>query len=187
VAVILRAVFKRSAIFTSTISAPLLFAAVVCGQTSSIEGDVKGVDGRVASSAEVKIERQDRKAAPRIIKTDARGRFVANSLPAAAYNVTARVAGGITSPVQAIIVHADRPVMLSFDLREPAGGKKTTSLKKKKKYVWVPAETGTHLGGRYVEVEDDSDAVPGTLNVQKGSSNMLRRIQSSGTNNPNGN
>jgi hypothetical protein len=179
--------FKSSAIFAFTISAPLLFAAVVCGQTSSIEGDVKGVDGRAARAAEVRIERQDRKAAPRLVTTDARGRFVANSLPAAAYNVSARVAGGITSPVQPITLHADRPVMLRFDLREPAGGKKTTGLKKKKKYVWVPAETGTHLGGRYVEVDDDSDTVPGALNVEKGSSNMLRRIQSNGTNNPKGN
>jgi hypothetical protein len=170
--------FNRSTIFTFTISAPLLFAAVVSGQTSSVEGDVKGVDGRVAKGAEVRIERQDKKASPIVVQTNSGGRFLVNNLPAGNYAVVAKVSGGVTSPTQTVKLTAQRPIMISFDLRGPTGGKMANA-RKKKRYVWVPEETGSHLGGRYVEVPEDATGINDqTPNLQQADGRLLQRVQS---------
>jgi len=50
--------------------------------------------------------------------------------------------------------------------------------------VWVPAATGSHIGGGWVEVDDEGKSAPGTLNVQRANAEQLQRqIQSQG--NPN--
>jgi hypothetical protein len=41
----------------------------------------------------------------------------------------------------------------------------TTEQKQGKHMVWVPAETGSHLGGRWVEGDESAKPPPGTLNV----------------------
>ncbi|MFL6583649.1 MAG: carboxypeptidase-like regulatory domain-containing protein [Chthoniobacterales bacterium] len=149
---------------------------------SVLQGNVKGVDGRAAKGAEVRIERQDRKGSPVLVRTDSTGNFIAKNLGTGRYLVTAKGAGGVTSPVETVNLGADRPVMISFDLRGTVAGKSATGGKKKKKYVWVPEETGSHLGGRYVEVDDDSDTVPSAQNVQRANTKSLERIQNSGAN-----
>ena len=40
--------------------------------------------------------------------------------------------------------------------------------------VWVPANTGSHIGGRWVEVPDGATE-PGTLNVQRANAEQLQR------------
>jgi hypothetical protein len=51
--------------------------------------------------------------------------------------------------------------------------------------VYVPAETGSNLSGRWVEVDDNAGsaaATAGTGHVDKGGAAMLRQLQSaSGT------
>jgi len=43
--------------------------------------------------------------------------------------------------------------------------------------VWVPSDTGSHLGGRWVEVGETGSAGTGASNVQTGSAEDLRRQQ----------
>ena len=47
--------------------------------------------------------------------------------------------------------------------------------------VWVPPSTGSHMGGRWVEVPDGA-AEPGALNVKRANAEQLQReAQSMGT------
>jgi hypothetical protein len=47
----------------------------------------------------------------------------------------------------------------------------------KKHKVWVPNNTGTHIGGRWVEVDESGSTDAGALNVKRGSGEDLRRQQ----------
>jgi hypothetical protein len=46
---------------------------------------------------------------------------------------------------------------LNFDLRKTSGAKTVGATGKKKHKVWIAAETGSNIGGRWVEVEDGQD------------------------------
>src|SRR5664279_3387087 len=65
------------------------------GQKTAIQADVKGVDGRPAKAAQIRIERQDKKTASVMVKTDSRGHLATTNLEAGTYKLTAIVAGGI--------------------------------------------------------------------------------------------
>ena len=43
--------------------------------------------------------------------------------------------------------------------------------------VWVPSNTGSHIGGRWVEVDENGNADTGALNVKRGSAEALQREQ----------
>jgi len=55
--------------------------------------------------------------------------------------------------------------------------------KKGKHMVWVPAGTGTHIGGHWEEVPDGATSA-GSLNVQRTSAEALQR-QAQSMGNPN--
>ena len=50
-------------------------------------------------------------------------------------------------------------------------------VKSGKHKVWVPSDTGSHLGGRWVEVGETGSADTGASNVQRASAEELRRQQ----------
>ena len=58
---------------------------------AAIEAEVTGVDGRSAKAAEVRIERQDKKMAQLVGKTDRRGRLTTTNLEVGTYKLTATV------------------------------------------------------------------------------------------------
>src|SRR6266550_2212090 len=80
--------------------------------TPTIQGDVRGPDGKLLAGAEVRVQLKDAKAAA------------------------------------------------------PA--------KKAKHMVWVPADTGSHLGGRWVEVDDQGKGAAGA-NIDKASGEGLHK------------
>jgi hypothetical protein len=126
-----------------------LLLGVAFGQNAGLQADVKGVDGRPSKSAEVRIERQDKKMPPVIVKTDRRGHLVATNLEAGTYKLTATVEGGIKSS-QIVKTQANKPVLVAFDMtKNPA-----VTSKAPKKRVWVPAQTGSNIGGHWVDVDD---------------------------------
>ena len=73
--------FWKRFIHTAVVLCIPLFAASAFSQTS-LSGEVTGVDGRPITGADVRLQREDAKAAPIALKTDGKGRFVAKSLPA---------------------------------------------------------------------------------------------------------
>ncbi|HEY2842485.1 MAG TPA: tetratricopeptide repeat protein [Bryobacteraceae bacterium] len=79
--------------FKLTIFGPLvLFAAAGLAQTSNIQGDVKGPDGKPLSGAQIKLDRTDIKQSFNV-KTNKDGHFLYANLPTGVYNITVIVAG----------------------------------------------------------------------------------------------
>jgi hypothetical protein len=73
--------------------APLfLLATVGFAQTSNIQGDVIGTDGKPLQGAQIKLDRTDIKQSFNV-KTDKKGHFLYANLPTGMYNVTVIVSG----------------------------------------------------------------------------------------------
>ena len=80
---------------------------------------------------------------------------------------------------------ADQPTQLNFDLKPVAASQAAAGAKTGKHKVWVPNNTGTHIGGRWVEVPDGA-AEPGALNVKRASAEELQRATQSMSQKPSG-
>jgi hypothetical protein len=59
----------------------------------------------------------------------------------------------------------------------PNAGVNNAGVKSGQHKVWVPSDTGSHLGGRWVEVGETGSADTGASNVQTASAEELRRQQ----------
>jgi hypothetical protein len=64
---------------------------------------------------------------------------------------------------------------LNFDLMPVSAAQASAEQKKGKHVVWVPSNTGSHIGGRWVEVDDSAKTDPGALNVQRANAEQLQR------------
>ncbi len=148
---------------TLLLTGAFVFPAIA---SSSIQGDVRGVDGRALTGAEIRLERKDRTGSALTTATDTRGHYSVNGLSVGLYRISVVVDGAVRSALS--IKTADRNARVDFDLK-PAAAKNV------KHYVWMPADTGSHLGGRWVEV-DDSSAVAGTWNVDRQSAELAREL-----------
>ena len=74
-------------------AAPLfLLAAAGFAQTSNIQGDVIGTDGKPVQGAQIKLDRTDIKQSFNV-KTDKKGHFLYANLPTGIYNITVLVSG----------------------------------------------------------------------------------------------
>jgi carboxypeptidase family protein len=143
--------------------------AVAFGQ--SIEGTVRGSDGKALKDAEVRVEGKDKKVAT--TKTDARGHYSYARLSPGVYKVSVVLGGAVQSSVN--VKTAPNNSKIDFDL-------KPASANKVKHYVWVPARTGSHMGSGWVEVDDGGNAAPGALNSQTSSAELAREMQRRSTN-----
>lgn len=141
---------------------------------SGIQGVVKDAKGQPIKGAEVRIESKDGKQHFNNVKTDAKGRYVSDGLPVGAYRVSLLVNGAVKGSIMNTKTKADQTTVLNFDLNPIPASKATAEQKKGKHMVWVPAGTGSHIGGRWVEVPDGATA-PGALNVQRASGEQLQR------------
>jgi len=149
-------------------------AATAWAGPSSIQGVVKDAKGQAIKGADVRIESKDGRQKFNTVKTDAKGRYVSNGLPVGAYRVTLVVNGAVKGSIANTKTKADQTTQLNFDLNPVPASKATGEQKKGKHMVWVPSGTGTHIGGRWVEVPDGATE-PGALNVQRASGEQLQR------------
>jgi hypothetical protein len=69
---------------------------------------------------------------------------------------------------------SDQATQLNFDLKPVAAGQASAGQKKGKHMVWMPPTTGSHTGGRWVEVSDGATEA-GTLNVKRANGEQLQR------------
>jgi hypothetical protein len=118
-----------------------LFAATLSAQTSSVEGNVVGADGRPLKDAEIRFEQREGLVSPIISRTDANGHYTA-ALPRGTYKLSLATAGKVRASITVRGTGANSRI--DFDLRPSAE-------KKIKHYVWVGGGTGSHLPGRWVE------------------------------------
>jgi len=141
-------------------------------QALSIQGNVKGPDGKPVNGASVRIEQKNAKTMLNDAKTDRKGNYGFNSLASGTYKLTAWV-NNVPTSIDNVKTRPGGAVRVDFDIKPPAA---KAAGKKAKHMVWMPAETGTHIGGRWVEVEDGS-VILGTERVDKASGEAFRTLQ----------
>ena len=84
--------------------------------------------------------------------------------------------GAVKACITNIKTKQDQATELNFDLKRLAAAQATTEQKKGKHMVWLPARTGSHLGGNWVEVDDYGKAASGS-NIYTDGGDDLRRQQ----------
>src|SRR5262249_1250855 len=144
---------------------------------SAIQGTVKDAKGQAIRGADVRIESRDGKKLFQTVKTDGSGHYISGALAAGAYRVTLVVNCAVKSSIMNTTTKSDQRTQLNFDLKPASASKASAPAKGGKHMVWVPSNTGSHIGGRWVEVDDSGNADTGALNVKKGSADALQQEQ----------
>ena len=144
---------------------------------SSIQGVVKDAKGQPIKGADVRIESKDGSKLLKTVKTDGNGRYISDGLSAGVYRVTLAVNGAVKASIMNTKTMVDQPTQLNFDLKPVARSQASAAVKSGKHMVWVPASTGSHIGGRWVEVDDTGSGAVETLNMRKGSAETAHQWQ----------
>jgi hypothetical protein len=148
------------------------FAAIASAGSGFVQGTVTDPAGQPIKNAEIRVEPRNGGNVVATTKTDPNGRYATAALPTGTYRVTLIVNGAVRSSINNTTTRANKPTELNFKVQAAAAAQKTVA--KKKHLVWMPANTGTHTGGRWVEVEEGGTAAD-ALNVQKASAEELQR------------
>ena len=155
----------------------LLCAATAWAGPASIQGIVKDAKGQPIKGADVRVESRDGKQVFNTVKTDAKGRYISQGLKPGVYRVSLVANGGVKASVMNTSAKADQVTQLNFDLKPVAASQASAAGKSGKHKVWVPSNTGSHIGGSWVEVDDSGTTNAGALNVKRGSAEALRQEQ----------
>jgi hypothetical protein len=144
-----------------------------------LQGIVKDSKGQVIAGAEVHITAKDGSGLEKIVRTDSGGNYGVSKLPVTDYEVVLFVNGQIKASINNAKVLSDKPTQLDFKL---TGQYATNQQKKHTHMIYVPAETGSNLSGRWVEVDDQTGpaSTAGTDNVKRLSGEAARRFQTGG-------
>ena len=150
--------------------------------SARIQGMVTDSNKNPVAGAEVHISAKDGSGLQKIIRTDSNGQFGVSNLPVTDYEVVLFVNGQIKASLTNQRVFQNKPTLVDFKLT----GKYASNTKTKHTHmVYVPAETGSNLSGRWVEVDDISGA--GAAGAESGevrhlSGAAVRQMQSGGSN-----
>ncbi len=96
----------------SLVGVILVTFSVLAG-TSVLEGVVKDATGRPVKGADVRIEAKN---FSKILKTDASGHYVTDSLPVGTYKVMLVINGQVKTSVLEAKTQLGKPTQLNFDL-----------------------------------------------------------------------
>src|SRR4029077_3659817 len=103
--------YRTKVLAASFVAVAGVFSGVAFGQ--SIEGTVRGSDGKALTAAEVRIEGKDKKVAA--TKTDARGHYSYARLSPGVYKVSVLLGGAVQSSVN--VKTAPNNSKIDFDLK----------------------------------------------------------------------
>ena len=162
--------YRTQVLAASFVAVAGVFSGTAFGQ--SIEGTVRGSDGKALKDSEVRVEQKGNKSVV-TTKTDSHGHYSYARLSPGVYKVSVVLGGAVQSSVYVQTTTTNSRI--DFDLK-PATAKKV------KHYVWVDAKTGTHMGSGWVEVNDAGNAAPGALNSQTASGELAREMLRRSTN-----
>ena len=145
-----------------------------------VRGTVLGNDGRPLPGVEVRADRVDGKAPVVIGKTDSKGHYALTGLKLGTYKLTTLV-NRVPQSSATLKTKANKWVRIDFNFAamQKVAGAKMAGAKRKKHYVYVSGETGTHIGGGHWEEVDDSGNSTGSQPVERVSGSSLNRPQSS--------
>jgi hypothetical protein len=177
----------QTGFITLLVSAVAAFAADPVGP-ARIQGVVKDSKLQPVAGAEVHIQAKDGSGLQKIVRTDSNGQYGVSKLPTTDYEVVLFVNGKIKASINNTKVFPNKPTQLDFKL---TGQYAANAAKKHTHMVYVPAETGSNLSGRWVEVDDSTGApdaaITGSGNVTRLSGEAVRQMTSSGRSNSGGN
>jgi hypothetical protein len=150
-----------------------LLSSIALAGTPALEGIVKDVKGHPIKGAEVRIEARTG-VFSKTLKTDAKGHYRFDKLTLGTnYKVTLVINGKVKASILNATVRTGKPTELNFDLNKTKGYSKTHM-------VYMPQETGTHIGsGRWVEVDDNGNVVDNNPSIKHLSPEAIRQMQSS--------
>ena len=154
----------------------LSFASAWAGP-ASIQGIVKDAKGQPIKGADVRVESRDGKQLFNTVKTDGKGHYTSQGLKPGVYRVSLVVNGAAKASIMNTSAKADQATQLNFDLKPAPTSQAATGQKTGKHMVWMPPTTGSHTGGRWVEVDDNGSAGAGALNVKRANAESLRQQQ----------
>jgi hypothetical protein len=156
--------YRTRVLAAAFVAGTVVFSGAAFGQ--SIEGVVRGTDGKALKDAEVQVAQKGKKSVV-ATKTDARGHYSYAKLSPGVYKVSVVLDGAEKSSVNVKTTTTNSRI--DFDLK-PTGAKKV------KHYVWADPPTGSHIGGGWVEVNDAGISTPGALNSQTSSADLARQM-----------
>src|SRR5690348_1684984 len=102
-----------------TTAGMMLFAFSALAQTASLEGTVKGEDGKPLQGALVKIDRTDIKGHYQV-KTDKKGHYLHAGLPLGTYDITVAVNNQDKDGVKGVKLRSSDMMPVDFDLSKTA-------------------------------------------------------------------
>ncbi|PYL21546.1 MAG: hypothetical protein DMF44_13075 [Verrucomicrobia bacterium] len=155
----------------------LLCAATAWAGPASIQGVVKDAKGQPIKGADVRVESRDGKQLFNTVKTDGQGHYISQGLKPGVYRVSLVVNGAVKGSIMNTSAKADQATQLNFDLKPTSASQANAGAKSGKHMVWMPPTTGSHTGGRWVEVDDNGAAGAGALNVKRGNAEAVRQQQ----------
>ena len=144
---------------------------------ATLSGTVKDPASQPIQGAEIRIQGKDASKVGKI-HTNANGHYSYPALETGTYSVTLLVGGVTKASISNVKTKAGETQTLNFDLQKGAMAK---PFAKGKHYVWIPSQTGSHLG-LWVEVNDDAKEMPIGMQERmrwQGSA-LARQIQSNG-------
>jgi hypothetical protein len=177
--------FITSRVFGSVLLGLVLLSGSAWAAPSSLEGTVRDAQGQVIKGADIRIEAKDGSRFSKTVRSDAKGHYVYGGLTGGStYQVTLLINGAMKACINNVKAELGTASKLNFDLKQETAKKKATHM------VYLPAQTGSNLGGRWVEVDEqgnaNADAV-GANNVQRTGAGALGKMQSNSGSTGNGN
>ena len=167
----------------SIITVLLLTGASAWAGNARIEGSVLDQKGQPLKGADIRIERSGGSAWNQATKTDGKGFYAVGNLePGQTYRVSLLVHNQVKASINNVKTRPNLAVAMNFDLskdRLSPSGPSTVAAKKKMHKVWVEAETGSNLGGRWVDEEEGGNDA-NVNNVKKASGDSVRGLQMGG-------
>jgi tRNA A-37 threonylcarbamoyl transferase component Bud32 len=129
---------------------------IAADRPASIQGFVKDAKGEPIKGADVRIESRDGKRVFNTVKTDPKGRYFSQGLQPGDYRVTLLMNGTVEASILNTQTKTNQPTQLNFDFKPKSQADRTA--KSRKHMVWMPNRTGSHIGGNWVEVDDEGNA-----------------------------
>jgi carboxypeptidase family protein len=179
--------FMKSFTLSLVFLAAMFTARVAWAENGGIEGTVKDVNGKALKGADIRIELKNGSSWHKLTKTDANGHYAYVDVSDGTYRVSLVVNGATKASINNVKIRSGGSSNLNFDLQKSAqtGQTAQTSEKRKTHKVWFPSQTGSNLGGRWVEVPE-GDSTVGASGVTKAGAGAINSVQSNSSNHSTG-